>query len=121
MWAGLKPAPTGRVGCDCCLVRQSEYLVAGSLGGCWRWRLGRWMFGRFRWIRVDDCPASQVTDHHIAAAYDDLHAARELADRSDVVTYEFENVDATAIEVISGVEARLSVAVGVTGLPGPGD
>ena len=49
----------------------------------------------------DDCPASQVTDHHIAAAYDDLDAARELADRSDVVTYEFENVDATAIEVIS--------------------
>ena len=48
-----------------------------------------------------DCPASQVTDHHIAAAYDDLDAARELADRSDVVTYEFENVDATAIEVIS--------------------
>ena len=48
-----------------------------------------------------DCPASQVTDHHIAAAYDDLDAARELAERSDVVTYEFENVDATAIEVIS--------------------
>ena len=48
-----------------------------------------------------DCPASQVTDHHIAAAYDDLDAARELADRSDVVTYEFENVDATAIERIA--------------------
>ncbi|MXX92028.1 MAG: 5-(carboxyamino)imidazole ribonucleotide synthase [Chloroflexi bacterium] len=49
----------------------------------------------------EDCPASQVTDHHIVAAYDDLGAARELAERSDVVTYEFENVDATAIEVIS--------------------
>ncbi len=48
-----------------------------------------------------DCPASQVTDFHIVASYDDLDAARELADRSDVVTYEFENVDATAIEVIS--------------------
>ena len=48
-----------------------------------------------------DCPASQVTDHHIGAAYDDLDAARELAELSDVVTYEFENVDATAIEVIS--------------------
>ncbi len=48
-----------------------------------------------------DCPASQVTDWHIAAEYDDLVAARELAERSDVVTYEFENVDATAIEAIS--------------------
>ena len=49
----------------------------------------------------EDCPASQVTDYHIAAAYDDLDAARELAQRSDVVTYEFENVDATAIERIA--------------------
>ena len=58
----------------------------------------------YRTVSLDpgeDCPASQVTDFHIAAEYDDLDAARELADRSDVVTYEFENVDATAIEVIS--------------------
>ena len=58
----------------------------------------------FRTISLDpaaDCPASQVTDHHIVAAYDDLDAARELAERSDVVTYEFENVDATAIERIA--------------------
>ena len=49
----------------------------------------------------EDCPASQVTDFHIAAAYDDLGAAEELAERSDVVTYEFENVDAAAIERIA--------------------
>ena len=58
----------------------------------------------FRTVSLDpgvDCPASQVTDRHIVAAYDDLAAARELAERSDVVTYEFENVDAMAIEVIS--------------------
>jgi len=58
----------------------------------------------YRTVSLDpgeDCPASQVTDFHIAAAYDDLAAARELAARSDVVTYEFENVDARAIEVIS--------------------
>ena len=58
----------------------------------------------FRTVSLDpgvDCPASQVTDFHIAAAYDDLAAARELAERSDVVTYEFENVDATAIERIA--------------------
>ena len=52
-----------------------------------------------------DCPASQVTDRHIVAAYDDLAAARELAERSDVVTYEFENVDATAIERIAELKS----------------
>lgn len=50
---------------------------------------------------AEDCPASQVTDWHISAGYDDLAAADELASRSDVVTYEFENVDATAIERIA--------------------
>ena len=58
----------------------------------------------YRTVSLDpatDCPASQVTDHHIAAPYDDADAARELALRSDVVTYEFENVDATAIERIA--------------------
>ena len=50
---------------------------------------------------AEDCPASQVTDWHIVARYDDLDAAEKLAERSDVVTYEFENVDATAIERIA--------------------
>ncbi len=58
----------------------------------------------YRTVSLDpaiDCPASQVTDHHVAASYDDLDAARVLAEQSDVVTYEFENVDAKAIEYIS--------------------
>ena len=81
-------------------------LTIGIFGGG---QLGRMlaMGGRslgLRSVSLDpgvDCPASQVTDGHIAAEYDDLGAARELAERSDVVTYEFENVDATAIEVIA--------------------
>ncbi|AJY44780.1 5-(carboxyamino)imidazole ribonucleotide synthase [Martelella endophytica] len=39
-----------------------------------------------------DCPAAQVANHHIVAAYDDAEALAELARRSDVITYEFENV-----------------------------
>ncbi|NMG40126.1 5-(carboxyamino)imidazole ribonucleotide synthase [Chelativorans sp. ZYF759] len=39
-----------------------------------------------------DCPAAQVANAHIAAAYDDVDALAELARRCDVVTYEFENV-----------------------------
>lgn len=39
-----------------------------------------------------DCPAAQVCDRHLVAAYDDVEAVRELAQLSDVVTYEFENI-----------------------------
>ncbi len=35
----------------------------------------------------------QVADHHIQAKYDDLEAAEQLSEASDVITYEFENVD----------------------------
>ncbi len=44
------------------------------------------------------CPASQVADDHIVSAYEDPEAGRELGNRSDVVTYEFENVDASAAD-----------------------
>lgn len=44
------------------------------------------------------CPAAQVADDCIASPYEDREAARALARRSDVVTYEFENVDAGAID-----------------------
>lgn len=47
-----------------------------------------------------DCPTAQVADWHIEAPYDDLNALKELAERSDVLTYEFENVDADTIEKV---------------------
>ncbi|WFU01032.1 5-(carboxyamino)imidazole ribonucleotide synthase [Rhizobium sp. CB3171] len=45
-----------------------------------------------------DCPAVQVADDQIVAAYDDPIALAELAKRCDVVTYEFENVPVAAAE-----------------------
>ncbi len=48
-----------------------------------------------------DCPASQVCDWSIIAPYKDKKALKELAEKSDVVTYEFENVDLTSLESIS--------------------
>lgn len=47
------------------------------------------------------CPASQVSDDQIVAPYEDLNAINELADRADVLTYEFENVDLKALEDVS--------------------
>nr|WP_026092408.1 5-(carboxyamino)imidazole ribonucleotide synthase [Calidifontibacillus oryziterrae] len=40
-----------------------------------------------------DSPCAQVADIEINAPYDDLSAAKKLAEVSDVITYEFENVD----------------------------
>lgn len=46
------------------------------------------------------CPAGQVADEQIVAPYADIKAIEELADKADVLTYEFENVDLKALEDI---------------------
>lgn len=51
------------------------------------------------------CPAGQVAAHQIVAAYDDPAALAELARRSDVVTYEFENVPVAAAERLASLTA----------------
>ncbi|GAB4359906.1 MAG: 5-(carboxyamino)imidazole ribonucleotide synthase [Oricola sp.] len=43
-----------------------------------------------------DCPAAQLCNEHIVAAYDDRDGLADLAERCDVVTYEFENIDLEA-------------------------
>ena len=43
-----------------------------------------------------DCPAAQFCNDQIVAAYDDRDALGELAERCDVITYEFENIDLEA-------------------------
>ncbi|MEI5678746.1 MULTISPECIES: 5-(carboxyamino)imidazole ribonucleotide synthase [unclassified Mesorhizobium] len=48
-----------------------------------------------------DCPASQVANSQIVAAYDDSSALAELARTSAVVTYEFENVPVSAAEFLA--------------------
>ncbi|MBD9652185.1 5-(carboxyamino)imidazole ribonucleotide synthase [Ensifer sp. PDNC004] len=45
-----------------------------------------------------DCPAAQVANDQIVAAYDDEAALGELAAVSDIITYEFENVPVGAAE-----------------------
>jgi 5-(carboxyamino)imidazole ribonucleotide synthase len=48
-----------------------------------------------------DCPAAQVANRQIVAAYDDPAALSELAAACSVVTYEFENVPVAAAESLS--------------------
>ncbi len=52
--------------------------------------------------REPDCPAGAVCEV-IAADYTDAEALRRLANLSDVVTYEFENVPVEAVRILEGV------------------
>ncbi|PSH69230.1 5-(carboxyamino)imidazole ribonucleotide synthase [Phyllobacterium brassicacearum] len=48
-----------------------------------------------------DCPAAQVANEHIVASYDDPNALEQLAELSDVITYEFENVPVDSAEFLN--------------------
>jgi len=50
-----------------------------------------------------DCPTAQIADIHIEAAYDDMDGIKRLEEVSDVITYEFENVD---LEAATYIEER---------------
>lgn len=77
----------------------------GIIGGG---QLGRMMaiaarYMGYRIIVLDptpNCPTAQIADEQIAAPYDDMNAIRELVEKADVVTYEFENVDLEAARYI---------------------
>ncbi|OEI73229.1 5-(carboxyamino)imidazole ribonucleotide synthase [Bacillus subtilis] len=46
---------------------------------------------------VKDSPCGQVADVEITAHYNDREAIRQLAEISDIITYEFENIDYDAL------------------------
>lgn len=50
-----------------------------------------------------DCPTAQVADVQITTKYDDMDGIKKLAEISDVVTYEFENVDLEAATYIENL------------------
>ncbi|MBP3482622.1 MAG: 5-(carboxyamino)imidazole ribonucleotide synthase [Alistipes sp.] len=56
-----------------------------------------------------DAPAFAVCDEHIVAAFDDANALEELCRRSDVVTYEFENVPSG---LLVGLERKYNIKQG---------
>ncbi len=58
-----------------------------------------------------DSPAGQVADFQITAEYNDATALAKLADESDVITYEFENVDQNALSQQSNVRIPQGIAL----------
>ncbi|MFO1015580.1 MAG: 5-(carboxyamino)imidazole ribonucleotide synthase [Caulobacteraceae bacterium] len=53
-------------------------------------------------------PAMRVAAHAVTGAYDDPAALARLAGVSDVVTYEFENVPAKAVDILVGLKAEVA-------------
>ncbi len=49
----------------------------------------------------EDAPAAQVCNRFICTAYNDIAGLRELVAATDVITYEFENIPADALDTIS--------------------
>ena len=48
-----------------------------------------------------DCPCHHIANEFITAAYDDTQALQELGEKSDVITYEFENISAQQLKTLS--------------------
>jgi 5-(carboxyamino)imidazole ribonucleotide synthase len=53
-------------------------------------------------------PSGQVADEQIVAAYSDLAAIEELGRRSDVITYEFENIDIASVRHLEALSHRVA-------------
>lgn len=49
------------------------------------------------------CPAHSIADEHLIADFDDREAVRKLAQKSDLITYEFEHID---VETLKELEAE---------------
>lgn len=47
-----------------------------------------------------DCPSHSISDEHIVAGFDDRNALLELANKVDVITYEFEHIDAQYLNIL---------------------
>ena len=93
--------------------RVSMLMPGSTIGIIGGGQLGRMMAlsARYMGFRVGvldptpNCPTGQVADFQITAEYDDRTAIHDLAVQSDVLTYEFENVDAGAIDEVRGITA----------------
>ncbi len=81
-------------------VRTIGIIGGGQLGRMLAMAAARLNFRTIILEPQADCPAAQVANAQITAAYDDPAALAELASLCDVVTYEFENVPVTAAEAL---------------------
>ncbi len=79
------------------MIRTIGILGGGQLGRMLTLEARRMGFRVVTLEPLPDSPCGQVADVQIVAAYDDLRAIGELGARTDVVTYEFENIPLASV------------------------
>ncbi|MEO9970068.1 MAG: ATP-grasp domain-containing protein, partial [Hyphomonadaceae bacterium] len=82
-------------------------LGGGQLGRLLALAAGGLGFDVHIYCPEQNCPASRVAAQTTVAAYDDADALAAFAADCDVITYEFENVPAKTVEIISAAGGRV--------------
>jgi 5-(carboxyamino)imidazole ribonucleotide synthase len=87
-----------------CIILEKNYLAEriGIIGGG---QLGKMMILEakklgFYVVTLDPspkCPSHSISDEHIVADFDDAAAIEKLAEKTDVITYEFEHISCEAL------------------------
>lgn len=113
---GCEPASVASDGDQAGQATPRTILPGATIGVLGGGQLGRMLAHAgnrlgYRFVTLDPTPDSPCgqTAAQIVAGYDDREAAKQLAARSDVITYEFENVDA---DVAAMLEAESYVPQG---------
>lgn len=78
-------------------------LGSGQLGRMFALAARRMGYRVHTFSPEDDSPAGQTADVEVTASYDDLDALRAFARNVDVVTFEFENVPAEAVDAVEAI------------------
>jgi 5-(carboxyamino)imidazole ribonucleotide synthase len=79
------------------MIRSIGILGGGQLGRMLTLEAKRMGYHVVALEPFPNSPTGQVADEQLVAAYDDLRAIGELGARSDVVTYEFENIPLASV------------------------
>ena len=82
------------------MIRTIGVIGGGQLGRMMAIEAKRMGFDVITLDPQEHSPCGQVADEQIVAAYDDVKAIEELGRRTDVVTYEFENIAIASVQYL---------------------
>ena len=82
------------------MIRTIGIIGGGQLGRMFTLDAKRMGFDVVSLDPQEHSPTGQVADEQIVAAYDDMAAIQRLGERTDVVTYEFENIAIASIQYL---------------------
>ena len=93
--------------------KRSASSAADNSAACLTLDAKRMGYRRHHARAAEHSPCGQVADEQIVAAYDDLARDRRARRRSDVVTYEFENIRLDSVRHLEALGHRVWPASGV--------